>query len=123
MPPKRPLNEVYRAAAELLSKRGFSKHAMARDADGRLTTLEDAVSICGWGALVLASGGHGAREWIELEGPLKEAGLRMPLETWNDLERTTAQDVVGLFRRAATMLETGKSKVGPTGRPRLGPKR
>lgn len=125
MLPRRPLNEVYRAAAELLSCRGLAKHAMARNGDGRAVNLEDeaAVAYCAWGALTIASGGpESYPRWPELEAPLKEVGLGMLLETWSDLDRTTAQDVVALFLRAAALLEAGKSKTGPTGRPRLGPK-
>ena len=100
---------VLLAAADLVEPYGrWTRHELARDADGRSAapTGPHARCWCVAGALQAVCGGaasgayQDAMEWL-----MRAAGLTN-VSGWNDAPGRTSAEVVALLRRAADLAET-----------------
>lgn len=87
----------------LLTEKGWTQGALARDKDGEKTEwhLETACSFCLRGALVVASWQHGMQAQMSARSRL-EMALAVPGDTvsFNDAPGRTREEVLDLIERA-----------------------
>jgi hypothetical protein len=81
----------------------------------------DATAYCIVGALFAVADPEMGTNWSVFEGPLRQTGVAIPLDRWNDAPERTVEEVVALLLMTAERLEREGDRVclGPGSRPVL----